>query len=120
MIRTKSVHSPIDRHKDGLRILATRGHGRGLRGHCHVSRKFCRPNDHGRNGSRCECRLAPCQHGLIAKHAQGSAGGQMALDVEHIIDTRRGKPAQARGRLRCFDVASTSLCCVAPFPFPFF
>jgi uncharacterized protein YeaO (DUF488 family) len=31
MIRTKSVHSPIDRHKDGLRILATRGHGRGLR-----------------------------------------------------------------------------------------
>ena len=31
MIRTKSVHSPIDRHNDGLRILATRGHGRGLR-----------------------------------------------------------------------------------------
>ena len=31
MIRTKSVHSPIDRHKDGLRILATRGRGRGLR-----------------------------------------------------------------------------------------
>ena len=29
MIRTKSVHSPIDRQKDGLRILATRGHGRG-------------------------------------------------------------------------------------------
>jgi uncharacterized protein YeaO (DUF488 family) len=30
MILTKSVHSPIDRHKDGLRILATRGRGRGL------------------------------------------------------------------------------------------
>jgi uncharacterized protein YeaO (DUF488 family) len=29
MIRTKSVHSPIDR-KDGLRILATRFRGRGL------------------------------------------------------------------------------------------
>jgi hypothetical protein len=43
-------------------------------------------NDHGRNGSRCDCRLAPGQHSLIAKHAQGSAGGQMALDVEHIVD----------------------------------
>ena len=31
MIRAKSVHSPIDRHKDGLRILAARGQGRGLR-----------------------------------------------------------------------------------------
>ena len=30
-----------------------------------------------------------------------------------------GSP-QARGRLRCFDVASTSLCSVAPFPFPSF
>ena len=30
MIRTKSVHSAIDRHKDGLRILATRVRGRGL------------------------------------------------------------------------------------------
>jgi uncharacterized protein YeaO (DUF488 family) len=30
MIRTKSVHSPIDRKKDGLRILATRIRGRGL------------------------------------------------------------------------------------------
>jgi uncharacterized protein YeaO (DUF488 family) len=30
MIRTKSVHSPIDRSKDGLRILATRVRGRGL------------------------------------------------------------------------------------------
>ena len=30
MIRTKSVHSPIDRNKDGLRILATRFRGRGL------------------------------------------------------------------------------------------
>jgi uncharacterized protein YeaO (DUF488 family) len=31
MIRTKSVYSPIDRKKDGLRILATRIRGRGLR-----------------------------------------------------------------------------------------
>jgi uncharacterized protein YeaO (DUF488 family) len=31
MIRTKSVHSPIGRSKDGLRILATRMRGRGLR-----------------------------------------------------------------------------------------
>lgn len=31
MIRTKSVYSPIERHKDGLRILATRIRGRGLR-----------------------------------------------------------------------------------------
>jgi uncharacterized protein YeaO (DUF488 family) len=30
MIRTKSVHSPIDRRKDGLRILVTRFRGRGL------------------------------------------------------------------------------------------
>jgi uncharacterized protein YeaO (DUF488 family) len=30
MIRTKSVNSPIDRKKDGLRILATRYRGRGL------------------------------------------------------------------------------------------
>ena len=30
MIRTKSVHSPIDRKQDGLRILATRFRGRGL------------------------------------------------------------------------------------------
>jgi len=30
MIRTKSVHSPIDRRLDGLRILATRYRGRGL------------------------------------------------------------------------------------------
>jgi uncharacterized protein YeaO (DUF488 family) len=30
MIRTKSVHSSIDRKKDGLRILATRFRGRGL------------------------------------------------------------------------------------------
>jgi uncharacterized protein YeaO (DUF488 family) len=30
MIRTKSVHSPIDRKLDGLRILATRFRGRGL------------------------------------------------------------------------------------------
>jgi hypothetical protein len=29
----------------------------------------CRPNDHGRNGSCCDCRLAPCQHSLMAKHA---------------------------------------------------
>jgi uncharacterized protein YeaO (DUF488 family) len=31
MIRTKSVGSPIDRKKDGLRILATRIRGRGLK-----------------------------------------------------------------------------------------
>jgi uncharacterized protein YeaO (DUF488 family) len=30
MLRTKSVHSPIDRHSDGLRVLATRLRGRGL------------------------------------------------------------------------------------------
>jgi uncharacterized protein YeaO (DUF488 family) len=30
MIRTKSVYSPIDRKKDGLRILVTRIRGRGL------------------------------------------------------------------------------------------
>jgi uncharacterized protein YeaO (DUF488 family) len=30
MLRTKSVHSPIDRQRDGLRILATRFRGRGL------------------------------------------------------------------------------------------
>jgi len=29
MIRTKSVYSPIERKKDGLRILATRFPGRG-------------------------------------------------------------------------------------------
>src|SRR5687767_2912629 len=31
MLRTKSVRSPIDRSSDGLRILATRVRGRGLR-----------------------------------------------------------------------------------------
>jgi uncharacterized protein YeaO (DUF488 family) len=31
MIRTKSVYSPIDRQRDGLRILATRMRGRGLK-----------------------------------------------------------------------------------------
>jgi uncharacterized protein YeaO (DUF488 family) len=30
MLQTKSVHSPIDRKRDGLRILATRFRGRGL------------------------------------------------------------------------------------------
>lgn len=30
MFKTKSVHSAIEKHKDGLRILATRGRGRGL------------------------------------------------------------------------------------------
>jgi uncharacterized protein YeaO (DUF488 family) len=30
MLRTKSVWSPIDRKKDGLRILATRFRGRGM------------------------------------------------------------------------------------------
>jgi len=30
MIRTKCVHSPIEREKDGLRILATRFRGRGM------------------------------------------------------------------------------------------
>ncbi|MEA3142448.1 MAG: hypothetical protein QOK23_4617 [Gammaproteobacteria bacterium] len=31
MIRTKSVYSPIDHKKDGLRILVTRIRGRGLK-----------------------------------------------------------------------------------------
>lgn len=31
MIKTKSVYSPIQRNSDGLRILATRARGRGLR-----------------------------------------------------------------------------------------
>jgi uncharacterized protein YeaO (DUF488 family) len=31
MIKTKSVYSPIDRRRDGLRILATRVRGRDLR-----------------------------------------------------------------------------------------
>jgi uncharacterized protein YeaO (DUF488 family) len=30
MIRTKSVYSPIDREKDGLRVLVTRFRGRGM------------------------------------------------------------------------------------------
>lgn len=30
MVRTKSVLTPIEREKDGLRILAARGRGRGL------------------------------------------------------------------------------------------
>ena len=30
MIRTKSVYSPIDRRRDGLRVLVTRFRGRGL------------------------------------------------------------------------------------------
>jgi uncharacterized protein YeaO (DUF488 family) len=30
MIRTKSVHSPIQRSQDGLRVLATRSRGRGM------------------------------------------------------------------------------------------
>ncbi len=30
MVRTKSVDTPIEREKDGLRILAARGRGRGL------------------------------------------------------------------------------------------
>jgi uncharacterized protein YeaO (DUF488 family) len=30
MLKTKSVHSPIDRKRDGLRILATRFRGRGM------------------------------------------------------------------------------------------
>src|SRR5262245_60255614 len=33
MIRTKSVYSPIDRKRDGLRILATRFLGRYMRAH---------------------------------------------------------------------------------------
>ena len=45
-------------------------------------------NDHGRNDSRGDGRAAPGQHSLSTKHAQGSAGDQMALDVEHIV--RRG------------------------------
>lgn len=31
MIKTKSVYSPVDRKKDGLRLLVTRFRGRGLR-----------------------------------------------------------------------------------------
>ena len=31
MLRTKSVHSPIDPRKDGLRVLATRLRGRGMK-----------------------------------------------------------------------------------------
>jgi uncharacterized protein YeaO (DUF488 family) len=31
MLRTKSVHSPIDRQTDGLRVLATRLRGRGMK-----------------------------------------------------------------------------------------
>ena len=31
MIRTKSVHSPINARRDGLRVLVTRFRGRGLR-----------------------------------------------------------------------------------------
>src|SRR5437588_647800 len=31
MLKTKSVHSPIDRAGDGLRILATRLRGRGMK-----------------------------------------------------------------------------------------
>jgi hypothetical protein len=59
----------------------------GLRGHCHVNRKFCRPNgSRSRNGSRCKRRLTPCLHSLIAKHTQRSAADQMALDVKHIVD----------------------------------
>ena len=34
-------------------------HGHVAAGHCHVNRKFARPNDHGRNSSRCDCRSAP-------------------------------------------------------------
>ena len=30
MVRTKSVQAPIERKKDGLRILAARGRGRGV------------------------------------------------------------------------------------------
>lgn len=30
MIKTKSVYSPIQKRLDGLRVLATRFHGRGL------------------------------------------------------------------------------------------
>ncbi len=30
MVRTKSVHTPIEPDRDGLRILAARGRGRGL------------------------------------------------------------------------------------------
>jgi len=43
-------------------------------------------NDQGRHDSGCDRRLAPCQHSLIAKHAQGSAADQMALEAEHIVD----------------------------------
>ena len=30
MFKTKSIHSPIEPHRDGLRILTTRGRGRGV------------------------------------------------------------------------------------------
>ena|ERR1051326_1212436 len=30
MLKTKSIHSPIDKHNDGLRLLVTRFRGRGL------------------------------------------------------------------------------------------
>jgi hypothetical protein len=30
-----------------------------LQGHCHVNRKFADQMNHGRNGSRCDGRLAP-------------------------------------------------------------
>ncbi len=33
MIRTESVYSPIEAHRDGLRVLATRFRGRRLRKH---------------------------------------------------------------------------------------
>ncbi len=69
----------------GFDAVDASSHGRASR-HCHVNRKFADQKDVGGNGSRCDSRLAPCQHSLIAKHAQGSAGGQMVLDVEHIID----------------------------------
>jgi uncharacterized protein YeaO (DUF488 family) len=37
MIKTKSVHSKIEPAKDGLRILAARGRGRGLpKDRCHI------------------------------------------------------------------------------------
>ena len=72
-------------------VGATRGTGlqiasQLLQRHCHVNRKFAGQMTMAATASRRDCRLAPCQHSVIAKHAQGSAGGQMALDVEHIVD----------------------------------
>jgi hypothetical protein len=45
-----------------------------------------RTKEPGRIGSRCDGGLAPRCQSPIAKHAWASAGDQMALDTEHIVD----------------------------------